>query len=126
MIKVKHFLDPVEADDGQRIWVESIGLTADLMEMCQVGHVLSHLGPPRALWDWFAEHTDDDGYESFRGEYHERLRHGPYRAALQQLACAGLRENFTLVHQGDDPTHNTAVALYEFLIELEAYCPPEP
>ena len=123
MIKVKHFLDAVEDDDGQRIWVEPIGLTADLREMCRVGHVLTHLGPPRALWEWFAEHPDD--YECFRGQYHERLRHGPYRAALQQLACAGTRENFTLLHQGDDPNANTAAALHEFLNELEAYCPPE-
>ena len=44
MIKVKHFLDAVEKDDGQRIWVEPIGLTKDLVEMCSIAHVLTHLG----------------------------------------------------------------------------------
>ena len=27
MIKVKHFLDEVEEDDGQRLWVEPINVT---------------------------------------------------------------------------------------------------
>ena len=30
-----------------------------------------------------------------------------------------------LLHTADDPCHNSATALYEFLAELEAYCPPE-
>jgi hypothetical protein len=29
------------------------------------------------------------------------------------------------LHQCDDPIHNSAMALYEYLTELEAYCPPE-
>ena len=32
MIKTKHFLDRIEADDGPRVWVESIGLTKDFQE----------------------------------------------------------------------------------------------
>ena len=123
MIKVKHFCDAAEPDDGQRIWVEPVGLTRDLREMCRVDHVLPHLGPPKALWDWFEEHAD--GYEYFRARYHECLARSPYKAALQKLACAGLRETFTLLHQGEDPSHNSASALHEFLNELEAWCPPE-
>ena len=121
MIKVKHFLDAVEPDDGQRIWVESVSLTRDLREWCKVTHVLPHLGP-RELADWLEEHPD--GYDYFRGRYHECLQHGPYRAVLQQLACASLGHRITLLHQGDDPQHNSATALYEFITELEAYCPP--
>ncbi len=123
MIKIKHFLDDTETDDGQRIWVEPIALTRDLREWCKVSHVLPHLGPPRELWNWFDEHPD--GYEYFRGRYHECLRHGPYRAVLQQLVLAARREGLTLLHQGESPEHNSATALYEFLSELEAYCPPD-
>ena len=123
MIKIKHFLDDVEADDGQRIWVEPIKLTKDLQEWCKVGHMLTHLAPCQTLWDWYGTHPD--GYEYFRGRYHDELRHGPYRAALQQLACAARRENFTLLHESEDPERNTAAALHEFLNELEAYCPPD-
>ncbi len=36
-----------------------------------------------------------------------------------------MRENIALLHQSDDPAHNSATALYEFLSELEAYCEPE-
>jgi uncharacterized protein YeaO (DUF488 family) len=121
MIRIKHFLEPVEPCDGKRIWAEPIGLTKDLREWCEVAHVMPHLGPPVQLWEWFGEHPD--GYEYFRGRYHECLSKGPYRAALQQLACAAMKETVTLVHQGDDREHNTATALQEFLSELEAYCP---
>jgi len=123
MIKVKHFLDAVEQDDGQRMWIEPIGLCGDLREWCKVDHVMPHLGPPRELWDWFEEHAE--GYDYFRGRYHDSLTRSKYRPALQQLACAAVRENITLLHGGDDCQHNTAVALHEYLSELEAYCPDD-
>jgi uncharacterized protein YeaO (DUF488 family) len=123
MIKVKSFLDDVEGDDGQRLWVEPIGVTHDLRGMCRIDHVLSHLGPPKKLWDWYEEHPD--AYDYFRAEYHEHLKQGPYNEALMQLASIAQRETFTLLHQGEDAIHNSAMALYEYLSELEAYCPPE-
>ena len=61
MIKTKHFLDCVEADDGPRFWVEAVGLTRDLQQWRSVDQVLTQLGPPRDL----------DDYETFRGQYHE-------------------------------------------------------
>ena len=85
--------------------------------------MLCHLGPPIHLWTWFEQHPD--GYEFFRGKYHEWLGHSEYRQALEKLAAAARTENFTLIHQGDDPQHNSATALYEFIVELQAYCPPE-
>jgi uncharacterized protein YeaO (DUF488 family) len=123
MIKVKHFLDTVEKDDGQRIWVESIGLTKDLIELCAIDHVLPHLGPAMKLWNWLERHPE--GYDHFRGQYHEQLAKSEYRPALQQLAAASLRETFTLVHQSDDALHNSAMALYEYLVELQAYSKQE-
>jgi uncharacterized protein YeaO (DUF488 family) len=123
MIKIKHLLDAVEKDDGVRIWVEPFGVTKDLREWCEVDHVLCHLGPPTQLRDWFEEHPD--GFSYFRATYHECLANSRYKPALQELACAGMHQNFTLLHQGDDPEHNTAIALYEFLSELGSYCPLE-
>ena len=123
MIKIKHLLEPVEKDDRDRIWIEPIGCTKDLQEWCSVHHVLSHLGPPIKIWRWF-EHNPQ-GYEEFRARYHEHLDKGPYKDALTALATVGLREDFTLLHQGDDPAHNTATALYEYLTELQAYVKPE-
>jgi len=121
MIKIKHFLETVESDDGKRLWIEPIGLTRDLIEWCKIDHVLPHLGPPIKLWEWFEEHPD--AYDFFRAQYHQFLSTGPYRPALQHLAQASAKDNFTLTHQGDDPQHNTATALYEFLSELSAYKP---
>ena len=121
MIHVKHLLDPIDREDGERIWVEPIGLTRDLREWCAVDHVLCHLGPPCELWKQFEEHPE--AWDFFRGRYLELLGKSKYKPALQALACAGMRESFTLVHQGDDPEHNTAAALREFLHELEAWCP---
>ena len=119
MILIKHFMDEYRAEEGERLWVEPIGVTRDLREWCGIQHVLPHLGPPAELARWFEEHPD--GYEHFRGKYHEHLNNGPYRKALWQLARAGLNENFTLLHHGEDAEHNTATALWEFLSELSAH-----
>ena len=123
MIKVKHLLDTVEADDGQRLWVEPIGLTLDLREWCKVDHVLTHFGPAKELWYWFDEHPQ--AYDYFRGQFHEQLDNGSMRAKLLELTVAARHKNFTLLHQGDDREHNSAVALMEYLSELDAYVPPE-
>ena len=119
MIKVKHLMDEVEPDDGQRLWVEAIGLARDLREWCKVDHVLSHLGPSAEVSNWFEEHPD--GYDYFRARYHESLGKSPYKVALQHMAKASANENFTLLHTGDDGSHNAATALYEFLSELGAW-----
>ncbi len=119
MIKVKHLMDNIEEDDGQRISIEPFNVTLDLREWCRVDHVLPHLGPSPEMYEWLMEHPD--GYEHFRAEYHEQLTHSPYLPALRHLASTGQHENFTLLHQGDDPGENSATALYEFLTELAAW-----
>ena len=116
MIRVKHFMAAIDEDDGQRLWVESIGLTRDLQEMCDVHHVLSHLGPPMKLWLWYEAHPDN--WEQFRSKYHDHLSKGPYVDALKELATAAMNEEFTFLHQNDDPHRNTAMALAEFVAEL--------
>lgn len=123
MIKIKHLLDAAETEDGERIWIEPIGLTKDLQEWCTVTHLLSTLGPPIKIWQWFQEHPE--GYDYFRGKYHQFLSEASRRKALAHLAAAGKQEDFTLLHQGDDPAHNSATALYEYLTELQAYSKPE-
>jgi uncharacterized protein YeaO (DUF488 family) len=123
MIKVKNVFEGVEASDGTRLWVEPIDLTKDLRKWCEVDHVLSHIGPPMDLWEWFEAHPG--GYEYFRATYHEHLNKGKYRPALKELAAAGTKQTITLLHQTEDPEHNTAMALYEYLSELGSYCPPD-
>jgi len=123
MIKIKHLLDTVEASDGHRMWVEPIGLTKDLWAWCSVTHLLSGLGPPMAIWEWFQDHPE--GYDYFRGKYHEFLSRKDRKRVLLHLAAAALNEDITLLHQGDDPSRNSATALYEFLSELQAYSKPE-
>jgi uncharacterized protein YeaO (DUF488 family) len=124
MFKVKHFMDAVEADDGMRLWVEPFGLTRDLRDMCWVAHVLPRFGPPRDLRLWFDAHPD--GYQYFRSRYHEHLDRSDVKPLMEQLAAKAIVENVTLLHQGSDPEWNTGMALYEYLSELQAYCPPEP
>ena len=123
MIKVKLLMDAVEESDGQRLWVEPIGLCKDLREWCQVHHVLPHLGPSVKVWKLLEDHPD--AYEYFRANYHEQLKKSKHLAALKALAVASRRETFTLLHQSDDADHNSAAALHEFLSDLEAYCKPE-
>jgi len=123
MIKVKHFMDPVESTDGSRIWVEPIGVTKDLAHWCQITYILCHVAPSQDLCDWLDLHPD--GYDLFQAQYHEWLDKSHFKPALQQLACEARREEITLLHQSTNPQENSATALFEFLIELEASCSPE-
>ena len=129
MLKVKHFADAVEPDDGQRLWVEPISLTRDLREWCVVHGALAHLAPPRSLWAWFERHATcggaADAYDYFRGMDHDHLTNGPYGEIFRAIAWRSIDANYTLIHQGEDPRHNTGTALYEFLAELQSYCPPQ-
>jgi uncharacterized protein YeaO (DUF488 family) len=103
--------------------VEPQNLTRDLREWCEIDHVLPHLGPSMKIWNVLEEHPD--AYEFFRAEYHQQLRGSPYRVALQSLAVASRKENFTLIHAAESGDHSSAMALFEYLTELEAYCPPD-
>jgi uncharacterized protein YeaO (DUF488 family) len=122
MILTKHLFDPVEQEDGRRLWIEPLNLTADLRRWCRVNDLVPGLAPRKDVWEWFQEHPD--GYEYFRAAYHMDLQYGPAKRLAEELAWAGVRRNFTLLHQGDDPQQNSATALYEFLSELQAYIPP--
>src|SRR5690606_5809577 len=123
MIKVKHLMDQIETDDGSRIWVEPIGLTADFRQWCAVDHLLPNIGPPRELWEWLCDHPD--GWEYFRGKFHEYLANPKLRPGLLRMVNVARDENITLLHSGDHPDQNTAAALHEFLSELSAYSAPE-
>jgi uncharacterized protein YeaO (DUF488 family) len=122
MIKVKHFMDDPEHDDGTRIWIEPIGLTRDLRRWCKVDFLVPELGPPVALAAWFEQHPD--GYAYFREHYHAVLYVHPDRDALRKLVDLGAKYNVTLLHQSDDPRHNSATALLEFLREAWTTAPP--
>lgn len=119
MFKVKSLFDAVEGDDGLRLWVEPTGLTRDLTEWCDVHHAPAMLAPDAKLAAWFGRHPE--GYDFFRGRYHEALRNGPHMPTLRDLALLGQRENVTLLHQSTDANQNAAAALHEFLSELQAY-----
>ena len=119
MFKVKSLFDAIDSDDGLRLWVEPVGLTLDLTEWCEVDPTPPGLAPDAKLAAWFARHPD--GYDFFRGRYHEDLRTSAHLPVLRELAALGQRENLTLLHQGDDANQNAAAALHEFLSELQAY-----
>jgi len=119
MILIKHFTDAPEADDGVRMWIEPIELVPEICTWCRVDHCLTHLGPPVVLRRWFEDHPLD--YEEFRGCYHEHLASGPYKRVLHEFALAAAGpENVTLLHDEDDPTHNSATALAEYLVGLSS------
>ena len=123
MFKVKNLFEAPEADDGLRLWVEPVRLTRDLTDWCKVDHELPNAAPDPKLAKWFDRHPD--GYDFFRGRYHEALRSGAHMPVLRQLAQLARREPITLLHQGDNPNENTAAALHEFLSDLQAYARPE-
>ncbi|HQY88068.1 MAG TPA: DUF488 family protein [Tepidisphaeraceae bacterium] len=106
-------MDSVDNEDGPRLFVDRSGLTRDLTEWCAVDHVLANVAPPKALVRWFERHPSE--YAHFRAMYHDFLRKSRYRPSLGELAGAAVVDNYTLLHVGDDPEFNSAVALAEFL-----------
>lgn len=123
MVKVKHLMDRIEIGDGERVWVEPVGLAKDLRAWCAVDHVGTEFAPPLEFWERFEEHPEK--YDEFRSAYHRGLAQHPDGARLLALAVFGSASNLTLLHQGEDRERNTAAALSEFLRSLVANCPPE-
>ena len=119
MIKVKSLFDKAEEDDGVRLFVEPTGLTLDLVEWCAVHHVLSNIAPPKRMAKSLSQGPDH--YGQFRGQYHEWLGGSKFVPALDELARAARDENYTLLHTGDDPEHNVATALAEYLVERQGW-----
>lgn len=119
MIRVKHLMDRPAEEDHVRVWVESVGLCRDLAEWCRVDHVAEHLGPPAKLAAWFEKHPD--GYATFRERYHRHLEKSPFHPALEQLAAAASGSDVTLLHAGDVADENAAMALAEYLAELQLF-----
>jgi uncharacterized protein YeaO (DUF488 family) len=122
MIRLKHLFDSIEKEDGERIWIEGIGLTRDLVEWCQITHVMTTLGPSTELAGWFEEHPSC--FDFFEAQYLKELQVKQYRTAMRQLATASINTTFTLVHHGDNPNENSAVVLRQFLSELSERVPP--
>ena len=120
MIKVKHLMDPLEEDDGLRIWVEPIGLTRDLQEWCYIDNLLMPLTASQRTI--FAATRDTEAFDYYVARFHQDLRNSPHAATLKSLAAASRNENFTLIHASDDPSQNCAMALFEFLAELASEC----
>ncbi len=122
MIRVKSLFDRQDPHDGIRLYVEPGGLTRDLIEWCDVDHLLFNAAPPRKLVEWYESHPNN--YEIFRGRYHEWLHKSKFLAAIDELAAAAREETYTLLHTGDDAEHNTATALADFLSERQGWAKP--
>jgi uncharacterized protein YeaO (DUF488 family) len=116
MICIKHLFDPVEAQDGERIWIEPGGLTHDLKDICQITHIMSTLGPSAELAAVFEQHPNC--FDFFEDQYLEELRSSAYLTSMRGLAAASVHQTFTLIYLGDNSKENCAVVLHRFLSEL--------
>ncbi len=120
MILIKSVFDAADASDGLRLWIGAVPLTRDLTEWCRVDRWLQEGSPPAELAQWFDEHPG--GWEYFRAKHHEALDRGDSLPALRRLSRTAMDENITLLHAESNPAQNAAVSLYEYLVELQAYC----
>ncbi len=123
MIQIKNLFDAPEPTDHVRLWVGPVALTRDLTEWCRVDRWLKEGSPSPELAEWFEEHQG--GWEYFRGKHHEQLDRNGADEVLRQLSRRAMKETVTLLHAESDPTENAAVSLYEYLVELQAYCSDE-
>lgn len=119
MLQIKSLFDKPEPQDGLRLWVGPIGLTKDLAQWCNVDRWLKEGSPTAVLGQWFEEHPQ--GWDYFRGMHHEELNRNGYVRELRSLSLRSSKENVTLLYGETNPEQNSAVSLYEYLVELQAY-----
>jgi len=123
MIRIKNLFEAPEATDNLRLWVGPVGLTRDLATWCRVDGWLREGSPSPELSEWFEEHPG--GWQYFRGKHHEQLDRSNAAETLRALSRRAMKETVTLLHAESDPSENSAVSLYEYLVELQAYCSDE-
>ncbi len=111
MIKVKRVYEPPSPADGARFLVERLWARGLTREALPLDGWLKDVAPSAELRRWFAH--DPAKWSTFRRRYFAELDARP--EAWRPLREAARRGTVTLLYSARDETHNSAVALKEYL-----------
>jgi uncharacterized protein YeaO (DUF488 family) len=112
MIRVKRVYDPIEREDGKRFLVERLWPRGMSKDALRLDGWLRDVAPSDRLRRWFGH--DPQKWSVFCRRYFAELDARP--EAWRPLLAATRRGTVTLLYSARDTTHNSAVALREFLL----------
>jgi uncharacterized protein YeaO (DUF488 family) len=115
MIRIKRVYEPPGPRDGKRILIDRLWPRGLSKEKARVDEWRKDLAPSDRLRKWF--NHEPEKWDEFKRRYHRELQ--PKINELADLKHGKRSATITLLYGARDPEHNNAVALKEFLDELD-------
>jgi uncharacterized protein YeaO (DUF488 family)/glutaredoxin len=119
MIQIKRVYSESGKQDGFRILVDRVWPRGFSKERANVDEWRKELAPSTALRKWFSH--DPAKWTGFRERYRKELTESGGIDALKELAQRSHHKTITLVYGAADEQHNQAVALKEFIEQLDKH-----
>ncbi len=113
MFRLKNATEQAEAVDGTRILVEPIRSKTTSNPTLHIDISLQALAPSPALRNKLKPNPDSLAWDEFQHQYRVELARNT--RATQAVLNAARRGNVTLVYTSEDPQHNSATVLKEYL-----------
>jgi uncharacterized protein YeaO (DUF488 family) len=115
MLRTKRVYERPDSDDGYRVLVDRSWPRGLTKEKANVDEWLREAGPSDDLRRWF--HNNPEKWEEFKASYIGELR--TKGTLLNKIATRSDKARVTLLYSYNDPVHNQAVVLKEFLDEMK-------
>ena len=119
MIQIKRVYSESGKQDGFRILVDRVWPRGFSKERANIDEWRKELAPSTALRKWFGH--DPAKWTGFRERYRKELTESGGIDALKELAQRSRHKTITLVYGAADEQHNQAVALKEFIEQLDKH-----
>jgi uncharacterized protein YeaO (DUF488 family) len=116
-IRLKRAWDEASPDDGRRVLVDRLWPRGVSKEDARLDDWKKELAPSDGLRHWF-DH-DPAKWGEFRRRYRAELKAEDKTRAMQELADRAEQGDVTLVYAAKDREHNNAVALRDFIANLQ-------
>ena len=114
-ILVKRVCEPAKKTDGYRVLVDRLWPRGFNDETLHADAWMKELAPSPSLRIWFKHHPEK--WPVFCNSYQIELK--VYSNATALLAFCKKHKKITLLYASKDETHNHAVLLQEFLLNLQ-------
>jgi uncharacterized protein YeaO (DUF488 family) len=115
MIKCKSIYHSPAPDDGERIFVDRLWPEGVTTRDSRVTSWMQELAPSYELWRF---NFTTEKWTEYRRRYWQELSHKSLRPMLRRLKEKSESDAVTLLYGTSDDLHNNAVALKEYLENL--------
>jgi len=116
MIKCKSIYQPPSVDDGERIFVDRLWPEGLSTRQAAIHNWLQEVAPSYELWRY---HFSPDNWTEYRRLYWQELSENTLRPLLLEQKGKSQNSSLTLLYGTDHALYNNAVALKEYLENLD-------